>query len=174
MKDVYLLIEKETKIERQKHINLEEPCLERGGNSTNHKGVLAEFLNTTIPHGSKGAFLCHACNNGKCSNPKHLYWGTPKENVDDAIANGNFANYGRGGYKNPPMSEKTKLKISQTLKGRPSNNTKGINGTHTGKLIAGFRYNRKYKQIWINNGIDQTRIKFDSDIPEGYSRGRIK
>ena len=168
MKDVYLLIEKETKSERQKHLNLEEPCLERGGNSTNHKGVLAEFLNTTIPHGSKGAFLCNACNNGKCSNPKHLYWGTPKENVDDAIKDGALFNISSAAKHN--HDEKTKLKISQTLKGRPSNNKNGFNGKGT----KGLTYNRKYKQIWINNGIDQTRIKFDSPIPEGYNKGRLR
>lgn len=25
--------------------------------------------------------LCHACGNGKCSEPKHLYWGTDRENI---------------------------------------------------------------------------------------------
>lgn len=74
------------KIERQRHLNLREPCLERGGNSTVHKGVLAEFLNTNIPSGR--ILLCHACHNGKCSNPRHLYWGTDKENKEDYLLNG--------------------------------------------------------------------------------------
>ena len=68
-----------TKLERQEHLDLSETCIERGGNSTNHKGVLAQYLNTNIPYGIYFP-LCHACHNGKCSNPKHLYWGTPKEN----------------------------------------------------------------------------------------------
>ena len=25
--------------------------------------------------------LAHACNNGDCSNPRHLYWSTPRENI---------------------------------------------------------------------------------------------
>ena len=29
--------------------------------------------------------MCHACNNGKCSNPKHLYWGTASENRMDRV-----------------------------------------------------------------------------------------
>lgn len=74
--------------ERQKHIDLSECCLERGGSSTNHKGVLAQYLDTTIP--GLGVDLCHACGNGKCSNPRHLYWGTRKENVHDAIVHGTF------------------------------------------------------------------------------------
>lgn len=65
--------------DRQAHLQLTQPCCERGGNSTNHKGVLAQYLDTTIPAGR--ILLCHACNNEKCSNPTHLYWGTDKENI---------------------------------------------------------------------------------------------
>jgi hypothetical protein len=65
--------------ERRQHLKLEEPCCVRGGNSTNHKGVLAEYLGTTIPKGR--ILLCHACHNGSCSNPRHLYWGTDKDNL---------------------------------------------------------------------------------------------
>ena len=66
---------------RRAHLQLEEQCCERGGNSTNHKGVLAQYLDTTIPSGR--ILLCHACNNEKCSNPRHLYWGTDKENITE-------------------------------------------------------------------------------------------
>jgi hypothetical protein len=76
--------------ERRAHLNLSEPCLERGGNSTNHKGVLAQFLDTNIPSGR--ILLCHACHNGKCSNPKHLYWGTDRDNLEDAKDNGTYKN----------------------------------------------------------------------------------
>ncbi len=70
-----------TRCYRRKHLNLQIPCLERGGMSTHHKGVLAQFLNTSIPKGK--ILLCHACNNEKCSNPKHLYWGTFSDNMID-------------------------------------------------------------------------------------------
>ena len=78
MKDINEFI-KLTREERRAHLNLEELCSERGGNSTNHKGVLAQYLDTTIPSGR--ILLCHACHNSKCSNPKHLYWGTDKDNL---------------------------------------------------------------------------------------------
>jgi hypothetical protein len=130
------------KLIRQAHINLNESCIERGGNSTNHRGVLAQYLNTPIY--GKPADLCHACHNDKCSNPKHLYWGTRKENIDDAKNNGTWKpvfervvdKYGYeeacrlnsrikekaslGGKANAgkPKSEEHKRKISETLKKR--------------------------------------------------------
>ena len=78
---------KESKVVRTQHLNLEQPCVERGGNSTVHRGVLAQYLNTNFP--SK-VDLCHACHNDKCSNPRHLYWGSRKENIQDAKDNGTW------------------------------------------------------------------------------------
>ena len=72
---------------RTKHLCLEESCIERGGNSTVHRGVLAQYLDTNMP--SK-IDLCHACHNEKCSNPRHLYWGTRSENIQDARDNGTW------------------------------------------------------------------------------------
>lgn len=80
---------KESREIRTSHLSLSESCVERGGNSTVHRGVLAQYLNTNMP--SK-VDLCHACNNDKCSNPKHLYWGTRKENVQDARVHGSWRN----------------------------------------------------------------------------------
>lgn len=132
--------------ERQKHIDLQSPCLERGGISTNHRGVLAQYLNTNVF--SSPVDLCHKCNNGKCSNPQHLYWGTRKENIQDAKDNGTWkgnpfensvAKYGYeeackrqalnsekaalGGKagKGRKLTEEHKKKISETLKNKLRN-----------------------------------------------------
>jgi hypothetical protein len=35
-----------------------------------------------------GLFACHHCDNPICCNPKHLFWGTPQDNVNDCIAKG--------------------------------------------------------------------------------------
>jgi len=79
----YILLPKE---ERQKHLRLDELCIERGGQSMYLKGLLAHLHDTTIPSGKK-IHVCHACHNGKCSNPNHIYWGTASENCLDRIAN---------------------------------------------------------------------------------------
>ena len=129
---------KEDREVRRQHLDLEEPCLERGGTSTHHKGVLAQFLGTTIPSGR--ILLCHACNNGKCSNPKHLYWGTDYDNtVVDGTTFGTHMNIwdrkvAKYGYeeacrrnsrvgntygsanKGKPKSEEHKKKIAEAIK----------------------------------------------------------
>jgi len=74
---------------RSAHLDMNDPCIERGGNSTVHRGVLAQYLDTNMP---EKIDLCHYCGNGKCSNPKHLYWGTRKENIEDAKRHGTWAN----------------------------------------------------------------------------------
>lgn len=125
--------------ERTKHLELETECREIGGNSTSFKGLLSHTLEVTIPSSSK-ILLCHKCHNGKCSNPKHLYYGTPKENIIDQRENGTFktvwermvekhgyeeacklngkGNKSAGGLANKgkPKSAEHKKKISESLK----------------------------------------------------------
>lgn len=104
--------------ERQAHLDLDAPCLERGGSSPNFRGLLADRLGTTIPSGKK-IYICHACHNGKCSNVAHLYWGTPSENWQDNINNGTGHNpHQRMLAKHGP--EKTKEILSQARLGNKS------------------------------------------------------
>ena len=131
------------KAERQAHLRLDEPCIERGGPakgglSAYCKGLMAHVLDTSIPSGKK-IHVCHACNNAMCSNPNHLYWGTAQENRLDEIANGGttiweraVAKYGMtvatdmnrrngnrngSGNKGKPKSEEHRANISLNHRG---------------------------------------------------------
>ena len=142
---------KESREIRRSHLVLTEPCCERGGNSTNHKGVLAQYLDTTIPKGR--ILLCHACHNGACSNPKHLYWGTDKDNlaIDRAEQPGGWktpferaiekygydeackrnshkmlGNKNGSGNKNKNKSDNHKKKIAESLKKYYNTDNAGI------------------------------------------------
>jgi hypothetical protein len=84
VKRTFIEIEEYMKLsreERRRHLDLNESCIEIGGKASMFRGLLAHHLGTTI--GGLREHLCHACNNGKCSNPKHLYWGTPADNSQD-------------------------------------------------------------------------------------------
>ena len=130
------------KEQRQQHIDLSDPCVERGGPqkgglSSYCKGLMAHLLDTTIPSGHK-IHICHACNNEKCSNPKHLYWGTAQENrldqKKDSVWERTIKKYGEeeakrhsskirkgntngSGNKGKPKSEEHKRKIAANHKG---------------------------------------------------------
>lgn len=80
------------KTERQKHLDLADPCQHRGTNSTQCRALLAYFLDTNVPS-AMSAHCCHACNDGACSNPKHLYWGTPSENALDRRSSKTYDQY---------------------------------------------------------------------------------
>ena len=109
--------------ERRSHLDLHSECDIRGGGSKEFKGLLAHYLNTEVPHGRQ-AFLCHACHDGKCSNVKHLYWGTPKDNHLDQIENGTFKSlYERtlSKYGKEYILEKAVI-LGKKRKGKPANN----------------------------------------------------
>ena len=113
--------------ERQNHLDLTQPCLERGGFSTKFCGVLAEGLGTTIPErkiDGVNVHLCHACNNDRCSNLKHLYWGTPKENFNDTVLHRGKPNPWLASVNKHGLERATEIARQQTIK----NNKAGLSG----------------------------------------------
>ena len=91
MKSVENLL-KETRENRRSHLKLDEDCIERGNlkNSAYLIGLVAVHLDTTVPISGYKIRVCHACNNPQCCNPNHLYFGSPKDNIQDEIENGTY------------------------------------------------------------------------------------
>ena len=105
---------KKTRDERRAHLDLEASCIRIGGHaSTVFKGLLAHFLNTTIPTRQK-IFLCHACNVSDCSNPRHLYWGTPQDNYIDS----KHTVFGNSEFKNTEKRKKHAAQMGKTFGGK--------------------------------------------------------
>jgi hypothetical protein len=65
------------------------------GTSTHASRTAYELTYGPIPD---GMVVCHHCDNPRCVRPEHLFLGTPKDNTQDMIRKGRFAN-GRGKYR---------------------------------------------------------------------------
>lgn len=52
---------------------------------------------------------CHECDNPPCTNPKHLWWGTEKQNMQDAASKGRLSGWSRrpGAKRDQAQTPKT-------------------------------------------------------------------
>jgi predicted DNA-binding protein YlxM (UPF0122 family) len=81
--------------------------------------VLANTLNRDI---KPGYLACHSCDNPTCLNPSHLWEGTPRENIVDAVFKGritapaHFLNQQGSKNKSAKLTESEVLKIRESYK----------------------------------------------------------
>ncbi len=93
--------------------------------------------------------VCHYCNNPPCCNPKHLYAGTQKDNVQQCIAEGRFTRGDNCGEKqgHAKLTEADVREIRRLYAGgwlqRVIAKEYGINQTAVSKICTG----RNWKHI---------------------------
>lgn len=163
----YILLDQ---AERQSHLKLDEECIMRGGQSMYLKGLLAHVLETTIPSGKK-ILVCHACHNELCSNPNHLYWGTPSENIKDAYSNGrkNIFECMVEKYGLEEAKEMQKRSAKHASKAGKIGGSKNKKESHKNKISIAVS-----NLVCYTNGVHNIKQHKDLPAPEGYKRGMVR
>jgi len=104
--------------------------------------VSYELFNGPI---QEGMFICHTCDNPSCVNPQHLFQGSNRDNILDAIAKGHKLsvkgeNHGMSRLSSQQVSEIRNLYLSGVLSQASIGLIYGISQTHVGRITRGERW----------------------------------
>jgi hypothetical protein len=174
--------------QRKKHLRLDEQCVERGGNSAlvsyAMRGTLSYILNTSLPY-KINVEACHACNNGKCSNPFHLYWGTRKENTADYICSSNYKSLWQKMVEKHGLEKAKEIQASSGRKNISSINQQRLNNKEEQNKVRAkealtdarkiAERNSQFGTCWIRKEGKEIKIKQNKIllfISEGWEKGR--
>ena len=108
------------------------------------RGNKAHRLSCTLTYGPSDRFACHTCDNPPCYNPRHLYWGSPRNNVTDRMA-------ARGQYQ---LTSADEAEIEAAYKG-PQHRWRPRTGPTTTELAAHYGVSQgRIMRVIRDSGVD--------------------
>jgi hypothetical protein len=141
------------------------------------KVVYAHRVAWILTHGAipKGMFVCHKCDNPPCCNPKHLFLGTHKDNMEDSKNKGRN-NHGPIMYGvSHPLSKLTEEDVSDIrrlyVRGIPGKRSEtSINGLAASYGVASSLIHRIVKGVSWPHAQPGTEMKdkvLDTEVRNG-------
>lgn len=85
----------------------------RGQMSFGNRTMTAPNIMLTISAGKSDQHALHTCDNPECVNPRHLYWGSPKDNARDMVDRNRMNLYERSGRISGSKNPMSKLNEDQ-------------------------------------------------------------
>jgi hypothetical protein len=105
----------------------------------------------------KGQFVLHKCDTPSCDNPRHLFLGTQKENMQDKIKKGRQA-FVQGAYHPSAKLNEKEVKQIWELKGKLSQSKIAEKFNTTQTTVSGIHIGKAWNYITGINR-EQERIK---------------
>lgn len=95
-----------------------------------------ESLVGSIPDGEK---VCHRCDNPPCVRPDHLFTGTQKVNIQDAVSKGRMASGERSGRAKVSDAEVERIRALRVagVKLKPIAEAFGLSESHVANITKG-------------------------------------
>jgi len=138
---------------------------------TAHRVSMSLHLNRSL---TSIEFVCHTCDNPLCVNPRHLYIGDAKTNVQDMVKRGRNNN---GAYKGK-ITHNTKLNFTKAQEIR-SLIAEEVPIAHISRLYGVGRkaiYDIKYNETWLCESPpkkNKTRRSYRDDFKEKSIKSRV-
>lgn len=117
-----------------------------GRMNKNNKKIGAHQVSWIIHHGNipKGMNVLHRCNNAICTNYQHLYIGTQKQNIADAVRAGRARGF------RTVLNEAEVIEIKKLIKEGYSIKQLAAKYKVNGTMISNIRRNKTWRHITID------------------------